>query len=235
MAKQAGYTKVQKDLEKMIIMGDYDIGDMLPSENKLAEEYSLSRMTIRHALKNLEVDGLIYRKKGKGSFVGSRRKEFRLGFSLGFSEVMKSKNIEFETVFVQVPIVTTWGEKFEWELSKDEIDAGCIYFSRDRVINGKIIMSELAFVSNIGLDNFCDTPFVNGSFFDTLIINYNIEIINPVQKFKAILATPELAKRFNVEIGSPLLEVLRRITTSNPRLFVYSFLYFDTSEYSFES
>lgn len=235
MTKKAGYYIVQKNLEKMIVMGDYEVGDMLPSENKLADEYKLSRMTIRHALRNLEVDGLIYRQKGKGSFVGSKRKEFRLGFSLGFSEVMKSKSIDFSTEIIQKPIIQNWEKDIDWILNEKEKEAGCIHFSRNRIINGKPIMVEFAYVSNIGLQKFCSQPFINGSFFDTLFINYDIEIQDPKQKFKAILATPELAKRFNIEINSPLLQINRKIATSKPNLFIYSLLYFDTSQHSFES
>ena len=98
-----GYKKVQKDLKKSIMDGTYGVGDMLPSENTLAKQHSLSRMTIRHALKNLEIEGLIYRQKGKGSFVGFKRKSIELLSIKGFTEIMKRKQLEFDTVFIQKP------------------------------------------------------------------------------------------------------------------------------------
>ncbi|MEN6384470.1 MAG: GntR family transcriptional regulator [Phycisphaerales bacterium] len=49
--------------------GDYTPGDVLPSENYLCEKINVSRSTIRQAFKKLEDDGMIYRVKGKGTFL----------------------------------------------------------------------------------------------------------------------------------------------------------------------
>jgi DNA-binding LacI/PurR family transcriptional regulator/DNA-binding transcriptional regulator YhcF (GntR family) len=46
-------------------------GELLPSENQLAETLQVSRITIRHALDELVRDGLVYRIQGKGTFLSS--------------------------------------------------------------------------------------------------------------------------------------------------------------------
>lgn len=43
-------------------------GNQLPSENMLAEEFKISRHTVRKALSDLENEGLIYREQGRGTF-----------------------------------------------------------------------------------------------------------------------------------------------------------------------
>ena len=50
----------------------------LPSENELAETHQISRATVRHALDLLEREGLIYKAKGKGSFVALARAKYEL-------------------------------------------------------------------------------------------------------------------------------------------------------------
>lgn len=50
----------------------------LPSEPALAEHFDVTRGTIRHALTILEREGLIYREKGRGTFVRRRRVELDL-------------------------------------------------------------------------------------------------------------------------------------------------------------
>lgn len=49
--------------------GKYPAGSKLPGENKLAEEYNVSRVTIRTALQQLRASGYIITRMGVGSFV----------------------------------------------------------------------------------------------------------------------------------------------------------------------
>lgn len=51
-------------------------GDRLGTENELVDEYGLSRTTVRQALAILEEDGLIYRKRKKGTFIKKSFNEF---------------------------------------------------------------------------------------------------------------------------------------------------------------
>jgi GntR family transcriptional regulator len=49
-----------------------------PSEMELSEYFQVNRGTIRHALQLLEREGLIYREKGRGTFLRRRRVELDL-------------------------------------------------------------------------------------------------------------------------------------------------------------
>ncbi len=51
---------------------------LFPSETELAEFFQVNRGTIRHALETLEREGLIYREKGRGTFLQRRRVELDL-------------------------------------------------------------------------------------------------------------------------------------------------------------
>jgi len=235
MTEKVGYLRVQNELKRQIITGFYKRGDMLPSENKLVLHYNLSRMTIRNALKNLESDGLIYRKKGKGSFVRYKRKSIELLSVKGFTEIMKGKHIEFDTVFIQKPEIKKLDKSFFWDMDDKELDTGFIHFSRIRRMQNEPIMFENTFMSKINLPKFCSNPFVNNSLFDTLYINHQIEITAVIQKFRAISATKEMAQRLKVEKGSPVLEIIRKLSTSKPDFYIYSFAYCNTDNFTIET
>ncbi len=59
----------------------------LPSENELAAEFKVSRVTVRQALDELHRKGLIYREKGRGSYARSQHIGGVTGFGSFTSEV----------------------------------------------------------------------------------------------------------------------------------------------------
>jgi GntR family transcriptional regulator len=63
------YHQIEMSLRRKILSGEILKGALLPSEMALAEEYQVSRITVRQALANLDKDGLVARKRGKGNFV----------------------------------------------------------------------------------------------------------------------------------------------------------------------
>ncbi|WP_274365095.1 GntR family transcriptional regulator [Paenibacillus thermotolerans] len=63
------YSKIFEELKNKIESGEYAEEQQLPTEIELAEMHGVSRITSKRALIELEREGLIYRKRGSGSFV----------------------------------------------------------------------------------------------------------------------------------------------------------------------
>lgn len=55
-----------------IVSGRLNVGDQLPSENEIAEQYGVSRPVVREALLRLRADGLVTAHQGLGSFVSAQ-------------------------------------------------------------------------------------------------------------------------------------------------------------------
>ncbi len=72
MANQA-YNQVFNALKEQLINCFYAPGQRIPPERLLCREFRVSRITIRHALRLLEEQGLIERFPGRGTFVRSVR------------------------------------------------------------------------------------------------------------------------------------------------------------------
>ena len=70
----------------------YAPGLRLPSENGLAEEFGVSRATVRTVLAKLSVEGLIIRRQGDGTYVNERIQEVNthLGGLWDFSRLIES-------------------------------------------------------------------------------------------------------------------------------------------------
>ncbi|KAF1302107.1 substrate-binding domain-containing protein [Enterococcus saccharolyticus] len=63
------YKQILRQLKQEILSGQRAINSQLPTEKELSEAYQVSRITSKRALTELEQAGLIYRVRGKGSFV----------------------------------------------------------------------------------------------------------------------------------------------------------------------
>jgi len=65
------YRQVYDALRARVLDGRYAVGDKLPSEAELSQEYSVSAITVKRALDLLRADGLIVRRPRLGTFVTS--------------------------------------------------------------------------------------------------------------------------------------------------------------------
>ena len=63
------YIQIREALRAEITGGRLKRGEQLPSENKLAARFNVSRMTIRESTEDLVSEGLLYRRHGVGTFV----------------------------------------------------------------------------------------------------------------------------------------------------------------------
>ncbi len=86
--KQPAYTRIKEDIKEKIHSGVYKKDMRLPSENKLAEEWGISRMTARRALDELTQEGVLYRTRGSGTYVSANR--YSQCDIMSFSEMVKS-------------------------------------------------------------------------------------------------------------------------------------------------
>ncbi|QRN85324.1 GntR family transcriptional regulator [Clostridia bacterium] len=74
--RQPLYMQIVNELESRVENGLYEDGARLASEPDLAEEFGVSRGTLREALGILEKDGYLIREHGKGSFIRTKNKVF---------------------------------------------------------------------------------------------------------------------------------------------------------------
>lgn len=65
----------------------------MPSDAELCERFDVSRMTARQAVQELVNDGIVYRKRGHGTFRSPRRIQRLLGSPLSFTENMRRRGL----------------------------------------------------------------------------------------------------------------------------------------------
>ncbi len=74
----AKFAEIKEFMLRQIESGAWPEHSRVPSENELAEQFSVSRMTARRALQELTEQGILYRTQGVGSFVAALKSQSSL-------------------------------------------------------------------------------------------------------------------------------------------------------------
>ena len=96
------YTRIVEQIEARILAGDLTVGEQLPPERELGEQFGVSRTAVREAVKILREKGLIEIRHGRGTFVtngtpGVMRQSLdmlmKFGTTDGFSNLVEVREI----------------------------------------------------------------------------------------------------------------------------------------------
>ena len=85
------YIRIDDALKKKIADGFWEIGQRLPSERDLADDYEVSRMTLRQAITLLVEEGILERRVGSGTYVASHRVQEKMRGTTSFTEIVRSQ------------------------------------------------------------------------------------------------------------------------------------------------
>jgi len=89
--------EILQQIREAVLAGKFQIGDRLPNERTLAEQFAASRTSVREALRGLQQEGVIYTKKGVtgGAFVADL--DHRL-VSRSFQTLLKLRKISINHI-----------------------------------------------------------------------------------------------------------------------------------------
>lgn len=96
------YYQVYEALRAKLVDGSVPPGAKLPTERVLAEHLRISRATLRQALDRLELDGLIVRRQGNGTFVGEPRIEHDMQYLRGFTSEFARRGRRVESTVLSL-------------------------------------------------------------------------------------------------------------------------------------
>ena len=96
---------VRDELAGRITSGAIPPGSRLPTEPQLAEDLGVSRATLREALRSLEEDGFVTRRRGAGTFATHRpRLRNNLDVNFGVTEAIRASGMDPGTAETNVEI-----------------------------------------------------------------------------------------------------------------------------------
>lgn len=208
------YHQIYLVIREAIGSGRYQPGEMLPTEDALAAQFGVSRITIRRAMDALERARLIDRRQGRGTFVrDSGRPTLTVPLASVASQILRvgetteARVLEFDYV-VPPPEVR---ELFA--LGPGETLQRAV---RVRLRDGTPVFHLTTFVCDRVARTFDRASMERTALFE-LIRRAGVTVAHGEQVVTATLADPLVAQRLDVKIGAPLLRVLRVLRDEGDR------------------
>jgi len=87
-----------------LVARELKVGDAIPSERTLTQQFGLSRMTVRQAVDALVTEGVLVREQGRGTFVAPQRMDFEMRLTT-FGEEMRRRGMEPTTAVLAAQTV----------------------------------------------------------------------------------------------------------------------------------
>jgi DNA-binding GntR family transcriptional regulator len=202
------YHQLEQNLRARIHANEFGPGDALPTEERICEDYGISRITVRRALDALISQGLIVKKRGVGSFVAERRDGVRSVRLIGSLDEFLAGAGSLKTRFLSMQIMPAPPKAAE--ALKLETDAEAVRLELSAELEGHPVgYLELFFPTWAGEalrpeDIETNTPAIR-----TIERKLNIRISRAEQVIEAGAAGEDAAPYLGLKPHDPVLRIQR--------------------------
>jgi len=224
------YQQLYDILRAKIDRGEWSPGDMIPPESELIEQYEVSRITVRQVLDMLVKEGLIYRERGRGSFVAHPTLEQTMNRIVSFTEDMRQRGFIPGTRVLSASLIPATKDIAE----KLHVEPGELLarIERLRTADGEPMSIEESYLVHRYCPSVLQHDYSTQPLREILDRDYGIRLVYAKQVIRAIQASKELASLLKIKTGSPLL-FIERVTFSQGEIPVeFLRVYYRADRYS---
>lgn len=211
------YLQLANILKTKIFSDVWKEGDMIPSEAELTQKFGVSRGTVRLAISQLTQDNLLYRKRGKGSFVLAPKIQQSLNDFYDFSDSFKATGLELKVRVTQAEVQVAP----QPVLTKLQLEPGSRVFWIERLLTaqGEPLISEQIFLLAELFPGLLEKDLTKKNLYELFAQHYAIKVERAQESFEIVEACRHESHFFG-DHQVPLLQHTR-ITFSQGHPFEY--------------
>lgn len=199
------YQQIQDILATAIRAGEYQPGDQVPSELEIAARFDVSRMTARKALDQLVQKGILYRQKGKGTYVAEQMMPYGLSTMISFSQTLQSRGFTVSTEVLEQATHPMTPDIMHW--LKLQPNRAMIVIRRLRLVKGKPAAIHTSYLDYQMFSEILELDLHTNSLHEAIQRIAGEPISYTKDSVQADLATEADAALLGVPEKSPVLKV----------------------------
>ncbi len=231
MKETQPFQRLQIELERLI--STKSAGAKLPSEPVLAKDLGVSRSTLREAMRTFEVQGLIRRKQGQGTFVVGKQKTFEGGLEVLESIETMSEKIGLDVRMGEFAVNRYSIQKEHKTVLPFEIGTEVIQVERTIVTDER----PVAYLVDILPVTVLNEEELNEEF-DGSVLDWLLKRGNPVltcsdTHIDSIEASSQVAHKLEIQRGTALLLFESDVYDASEAIVSHSYSYFVPGFFNF--
>ena len=183
-------------------------GSKLPPERALAEEFDISRVTVRQALIRMEAEGLIFREERRGWFVSPPRVHYDPTTNISFTEsIAEQGRVAGTTVLSKQQVAAS-----QWisTLLGCAVGAPIFIINRLRTVDGRAVLVEQIHIKAERCPGLLDYS-LDQSLTDLMSEKFGIIEHRSQISMRSTALSDVPAKALGVAVGTPSLYLSRAI------------------------
>lgn len=209
-APSALYQQVKEYIARQIQSGAWQPGDRVPSEQELVTRFSVSRMTVNRALRELSEQGRVVRVAGVGTFVAEHKPQSTLLSVVNLQDEIRMRGHDYACDVILVERVSASIEvaaALELRTGESVYHSVCVHRE-----DGVPVQLEDRYVNPRVAPDFITQDFRDTQPGEYLLRNVPYDQVEHV--VDAIAATPEQAALLEMPPTQPCLLLTRRTWTN---------------------
>jgi GntR family transcriptional regulator len=200
------YFQLKQILQDAIETGDLKVGDAIPTEMELVNQYGLSRATVRQAVLQLVNEGYLHREKGKGTFVTPPPAKIPLLESLRwFSGEMARKGILHGTRVLEQSIIPV--PERPAECLKVAVGTTIFFLKRLRLLNDRPYLIDRHYIPYELCRGIERHDLEHVSLYKTLMEEYGFDLHHGWRELQPVIPAKEDIDLLGIYASTPLLYV----------------------------
>ncbi|MGG5371946.1 GntR family transcriptional regulator [Enterococcus sp. AZ196] len=199
------YKEIAMALKEKIIEGDYKEGELLPDQETLAKTFDTSRVTVRKAIQVLIDEGLLYTRRGSGTYVRNNIKKDNTNVtqinSVFGTSAQEGAEVTSKVIRFDVRFPTNYEAEALKIKSVDPVyDIKRVRYVGDEARSIETSIMPLRYIRDL------DENILKGSIYNYIRDDLGY-VISAAQRVIIASKANELdSEEFNIEIGDPILE-----------------------------